>query len=62
MFGYAGLVEGLVARFRAEIGEHAKVIATGGVVEDLARLLDVIDVVDERLTLTGLRLIHEQNV
>lgn len=62
VFGYAGLVEGLVARFRAEIGEHAKVIATGGVVEDLARLLDVIDVVDERLTLTGLRLIHEQNV
>jgi len=62
VFGYAGLVEGLVARFRAEIGEHAKVIATGGVVEDLARLVGVIDVIDERLTLTGLRLIHAQNV
>lgn len=62
VFGYAALVEGLVARFRAEIGAHARVIATGGVVEDLAKLIGVIDVVDERLTLTGLRLIHEQNV
>ena len=62
VFGYAGLVEGLVARFRAEIGKHAKVIATGGVVEDLARLIGVIDIVDEQLTLTGLRLIHQQNV
>ena len=62
VFGYAGLVEGLVARFRAEIGTHAKVIATGGVVEDLARLIGVIDIVDEQLTLTGLRLIHQQNV
>jgi type III pantothenate kinase len=62
VFGYAGLVEGLVARFRAEIGAHARVIATGGVVEDLARLISIIDIVDEQLTLTGLRLIHGQNI
>ena len=61
VFGYVGLVEGLVARFRAEIGQEAKVIATGGIAADLARLIRVIDIVDERLTLTGLRLIHAQN-
>ena len=62
VFGYVGLVEGLVSRFRAEIGQEAMVIATGGIAADLAKLITVIDVVDERLTLTGLRLIHEQNV
>jgi type III pantothenate kinase len=61
VFGYVGLVEGLVGRFRAEIGEGAMVIATGGIAPQLAPLTTCIDVVDERLTLTGLRLIHEQN-
>ena len=61
VFGYVGLVEGLVARFRAELGDGAKVIATGGLAEAMARLIPVIDVVDERLTLVGLRLIYEQN-
>ncbi|MBV8194763.1 MAG: type III pantothenate kinase [Candidatus Dormibacteraeota bacterium] len=61
VFGYVGLVEGLVGRIRAEIGKQAKVIATGGLAADLAPMISVIDVVDENLTLTGLRLIHEQN-
>jgi type III pantothenate kinase len=38
-----------------------KVIATGGLAASLAQLIPVIDIVDERLTLHGLRLIHEQN-
>lgn len=61
VFGYVGLVEGLVARFRAEIGD-AMVIATGGIATLLAPLTPCIDAVDERLTLTGLRLIHDLNV
>jgi type III pantothenate kinase len=61
VFGYVGLVEGLVARFRTEMEGQAKVIATGGLAPSLARLIPAIDVVDERLTLHGLRLIHEQN-
>lgn len=61
VFGYVGLVEGLVTRFRAELGEDAKVIATGGLAPDLATLMPSITIVDERLTLLGLRLIHGQN-
>ncbi|MBV9100635.1 MAG: type III pantothenate kinase [Candidatus Dormibacteraeota bacterium] len=62
VFGYVGLVKELVARFRAEIGDAARVIATGGLAAPMAPLIDVIDVVDERLTLTGLRLIHQLNI
>lgn len=61
VFGYVALVEGLVRRIRTELGGEAKVIATGGLAARMAPLIDVIDTVDERLTLTGLRLIHEQN-
>ncbi|MFN2581411.1 MAG: type III pantothenate kinase [Candidatus Dormibacteria bacterium] len=61
VYGYVGLVEGLVARIRKAIGTHAKVVATGGIAADLADLITAIDVVDERLTLTGLRLIYELN-
>ena len=61
VFGYVGLVEGLVVRFQHELGGHANVIATGGIAAQLAPLIPVITIVDERLTLTGLRLIYEQN-
>ena len=61
VFGYVGLVEGLVVRFQHELGSHANVIATGGIAAQLAPLIPAITVVDERLTLTGLRLIYEQN-
>ncbi|HKR99498.1 MAG TPA: type III pantothenate kinase [Candidatus Dormibacteraeota bacterium] len=62
MYGYVGLVEGLVARIKHEIGGAPKVIATGGLAEAISELTGVIDVVDQRVTLTGLRLIHEQNL
>ena len=58
LFGYAGLIEGMVARFRKELGGHARVIATGGWAERLAKETRVFDAVDPNLTLTGLRLIH----
>ncbi len=58
LFGYVGLIEGMVARFKKELGGTARVIATGGWAERLARETRVFDVVDENLTLTGLRLIH----
>jgi type III pantothenate kinase len=61
VFGYVGLVEGLVLRFQHELGSHAHVIATGGIAAQLAPLIPSIGVVDERLTLTGLRLIYELN-
>ena len=61
VYGYVGLVEGLVVRFQHELGTHATVIATGGIATQLAPLIPAITVVDERLTLSGLRLIYEQN-
>jgi type III pantothenate kinase len=60
-FGYVGLVEGLVARFRRELGDDMKVIATGGLAEVVARETAVIQYVDPWLTLDGLRLIYGMN-
>lgn len=57
LFGYVGLVEGLVARFRSELGPDMKVIATGGLASLIAAETDVIQMVDPWLTLEGLRLI-----
>jgi type III pantothenate kinase len=62
LFGYVGLIEGMVARFKKELGGHARVIATGGWAARLAKETQVFDAVDENLTLTGLRLLHEMNV
>ncbi|MDP9373704.1 MAG: type III pantothenate kinase [Chloroflexota bacterium] len=61
VFGYVGLVEGIVARIQAELGGGARVIATGGLAERVARETRVIETVDHHLTLVGLRLIYELN-
>lgn len=61
LFGYVGLVEGLVRRFKAELSGTPKVIATGGLAEVIAKETDCIDVINGDLTLTGLRLIYEMN-
>ena len=61
VFGYVGLIEGMVARFKKELGGSARVIGTGGWSELFARETDVFDVVDPDLTLHGLRLIYEMN-
>ena len=61
MFGYVGLVEGIVARFTRELGGTARVIGTGGWATTIARETDVIELVDPNLTLHGLRFIHEMN-
>ncbi|MBM4454079.1 MAG: type III pantothenate kinase [Chloroflexi bacterium] len=61
VYGYVGLIEGLVARIRKELGAKAKVVATGGFAELLAAETSVIDVVNPDITLIGLRLIHAMN-
>jgi type III pantothenate kinase len=61
LFGYVGLVEGVVARFRNELGERMKVIGTGGLASLIAAETTIIDAVDPWLTLEGLRLIWNMN-
>jgi type III pantothenate kinase len=61
VFGFAGLVEGVVKRMRAELGGKARVVATGGLAPLIAAETDMIEIVEPNLTLMGLRLIHEMN-
>lgn len=61
VFGYVGLVEGIVARIQQELGGEAKVVATGGYAELVAKETTVIDEVNPDLTLVGLRLIYLMN-
>jgi type III pantothenate kinase len=61
VFGYVGLVEGMVARFRRELGAEMKVIATGGLAELVARETPVLEIVAPWLTLDGLRIIWGLN-
>jgi type III pantothenate kinase len=61
VFGFAAQVDGIVRRLRAEIGEEAEAIATGGLAGHIVPFTETIDVTDDLLTLTGLRLLHERN-
>lgn len=61
-FGYVSLVDGLVDRFRAEMGGgEIPVVATGGLASQIARDARTIEHVDPALTLDGLRRIHALN-
>lgn len=61
LFGYTELIEGMVRRFKSEIGEDAWVVATGGWAKLMAGLTHCFDHVDEDLSLHGLRLVYEMN-
>jgi type III pantothenate kinase len=61
-YGFAGQVEGIVRRLRAQLGAGTKVLATGGLSGPMAPFIgDVVDVFDDLLTLKGLRLIWKRN-
>ncbi|MBL8644169.1 MAG: type III pantothenate kinase [Rhodospirillaceae bacterium] len=60
-WGYIGLIEGLVARIKAERGEAMKVVATGGLAPLFAEATKVIDFIDSDLTLRGLLAVHQRN-
>ncbi|MCK5314009.1 MAG: type III pantothenate kinase [Anaerolineales bacterium] len=61
LFGYVSLVEGMVRRFRQELGPEMKVIGTGGLTRFIARETKVIEIIAPWLTLDGLRIIWELN-
>ena len=61
VLGSAEMVRGMVARFDKELGGGSKVIGTGGLAGLVERVANIFDVVNEDLTLAGLKLIHEMN-
>jgi type III pantothenate kinase len=62
VYGYVGLVDGLVDRIKAEVLYPCAVIATGGLAPLIAPLSRTIESVEEDLTLVGLRLLYERNL
>ncbi|HEY3592303.1 MAG TPA: type III pantothenate kinase [Polyangiaceae bacterium] len=62
VYGYAGLVDGVVTRIKAELGYPVAVLGTGGLASLIAPQTTTIDRVDDGLTLHGLRLLYERNV
>ncbi len=61
VYGYVSLVEGMITRLKKELGADARVIATGEQLPLIAKQTRVLDILDENLTLQGLRLIYELN-
>ncbi|MFZ2097714.1 MAG: type III pantothenate kinase, partial [Anaerolineales bacterium] len=61
LYGYVGLVEGMVRRFREELGAEMKVIATGGLADVIAQETKVIQIIAPWLTLDGLQIVWELN-
>jgi len=62
IYGFAGAVDGILRRLVAELGEQTDVIATGGLAGAIVPFTELVDEVDDLLTLTGLRLLYERNV
>jgi type III pantothenate kinase len=60
IFGFAGLIDGIVGRMEEELPDP-RLIATGGYASAVVPFTETIDEVDDLLTLKGLRLIHERN-
>src|SRR5439155_1502206 len=61
VYGYAGAIDAILRRLYAELGQRAAVIATGGLSGLVVPYTEEIEEVDDLLTLTGLRLLHERN-
>jgi type III pantothenate kinase len=61
IYGYAGAVDAILRRLQAELGQDLDCVATGGLANLVVPHSEEIDEVDELLTLTGLRLLHERN-
>jgi type III pantothenate kinase len=61
LYGYAGMVDSMVTRIRGELGDDARVVATGGLAGRIAGESSTIERVEPFLTLEGLRLLFEKN-
>ncbi|OQY20350.1 MAG: pantothenate kinase [Desulfobacteraceae bacterium 4572_35.1] len=62
LYGYAGLVDGIVKRMKREVGGNPVVVATGGLAEQIAQASESIDEIDPLLTLKGLLYLYKLNL
>ncbi len=62
VYGYVGLVDGLIDRLVEELGYPCRIIATGGIAKVIGPLSRRIEEVDDELTLVGLRILYERNI
>jgi type III pantothenate kinase len=62
IFGYIGLIQGMIQRIERELGSKLKVVATGGEAHSIGKEIPEIDAINPNLTLIGLRLIYEMNL
>jgi type III pantothenate kinase len=60
-WGYIAMIEGLVARMKAEIGRPSKVIATGGLAVLFEKQTTVFDTIEPELTIQGLAMLWERS-
>ena len=61
LYGHAGMVDGIVGRMRAEVDGDTPVVATGGLASTIVPHCRSVEIVDDRLTLDGLRMIFDMN-
>jgi type III pantothenate kinase len=61
IYGFAGAIDGILRRVLDELGDDTDVIATGGLAAAIVPFTELIDEIDDQLTLTGLRLLYERN-
>jgi type III pantothenate kinase len=61
VYGFVGMIDGMVLRIQEELQQEVQVIGTGGIVDLIASKTKTIDIIDPFLTLEGLRIIHRRN-
>ena len=61
ILGYSELIKGMIKRFKEELDNNAKIIATGGLADIISKEVNLLDIIDHDLTLKGLQILYELN-